>query len=131
MFFIFYFFFFKQKTAYEMRISDWSSDVCSSDLRFFRPGLSHPGYGVSQWSIAHSARGRTLGGAVHPTSGCGGNRTIAGASSITRVPAAGYGRYADPATPRRSEEHTSELQYLMRISYAVFCLKKKTKPQPH
>src|SRR3546814_12256921 len=31
---MFYFFFFKQKTAYEMRISDWSSDVCSSDLRF-------------------------------------------------------------------------------------------------
>src|SRR3546814_4675774 len=30
---VFYFFFFKQKTAYEMRISDWSSDVCSSDLR--------------------------------------------------------------------------------------------------
>src|SRR3546814_5674940 len=29
---VFYFFFFKQKTAYEMRISDWSSDVCSSDL---------------------------------------------------------------------------------------------------
>src|SRR3546814_8973170 len=32
------FFFFKQKTAYEMRISDWSSDVCSSDLRQNRPG---------------------------------------------------------------------------------------------
>src|SRR3546814_17921866 len=32
MFFLCYFFFFKQKTAYEMRISDWSSDVCSSDL---------------------------------------------------------------------------------------------------
>src|SRR3546814_1284491 len=31
-----YFFFFKQKTAYEMRISDWSSDVCSSDLRIRR-----------------------------------------------------------------------------------------------
>src|SRR3546814_18350637 len=31
--FCFFFFFFKQKTAYEMRISDWSSDVCSSDLR--------------------------------------------------------------------------------------------------
>src|SRR3546814_4204476 len=30
---VFFFFFFKQKTAYEMRISDWSSDVCSSDLR--------------------------------------------------------------------------------------------------
>src|SRR3546814_5638747 len=33
MFFWFFVFFFKQKTAYEMRISDWSSDVCSSDLR--------------------------------------------------------------------------------------------------
>src|SRR3546814_5753153 len=33
--FIIFFFFFKQKTAYEMRISDWSSDVCSSDLKFF------------------------------------------------------------------------------------------------
>src|SRR3546814_17072089 len=33
--FLFYFFFFKQKTAYEMRISDWSSDVCSSDLGYF------------------------------------------------------------------------------------------------
>src|SRR3546814_4720001 len=33
----FFFFFFKQKTAYEMRISDWSSDVCSSDLRRFAP----------------------------------------------------------------------------------------------
>src|SRR3546814_1306505 len=33
MYFSIYFFFFKQKTAYEMRISDWSSDVCSSDLR--------------------------------------------------------------------------------------------------
>src|SRR3546814_11200711 len=32
-----FFFFFKQKTAYEMRISDWSSDVCSSDLRGWRP----------------------------------------------------------------------------------------------
>src|SRR3546814_6540569 len=35
-FFILFFFFFKQKTAYEMRISDWSSDVCSSDLRAIR-----------------------------------------------------------------------------------------------
>src|SRR3546814_6369190 len=34
VFLLFYFFFFKQKTAYEMRISDWSSDVCSSDLVF-------------------------------------------------------------------------------------------------
>src|SRR3546814_4145350 len=34
-------FFFKQKTAYEMRISDWSSDVCSSDLRFDRPDVEY------------------------------------------------------------------------------------------
>src|SRR3546814_1123085 len=36
---LFFIFFFKQKTAYEMRISDWSSDVCSSDLR----AVQHPG----------------------------------------------------------------------------------------
>src|SRR3546814_6332851 len=36
------FFFFKQKTAYEMRISDWSSDVCSSDLRFYARRQSAP-----------------------------------------------------------------------------------------
>src|SRR3546814_5801389 len=35
-------FFFKQKTAYEMRISDWSSDVCSSDLRHFAAQLEAP-----------------------------------------------------------------------------------------
>src|SRR3546814_7310614 len=39
---LFFFFFFKQKTAYEMRISDWSSDVCSSDLRSSEPGASGP-----------------------------------------------------------------------------------------
>src|SRR3546814_12246591 len=38
-----YFFFFKQKTAYEMRISDWSSDVCSSDLRSPPSRLPNPG----------------------------------------------------------------------------------------
>src|SRR3546814_8872794 len=38
------FFFFKQKTAYEMRISDWSSDVCSSDLEIFGPVLCILGY---------------------------------------------------------------------------------------
>src|SRR3546814_7138688 len=41
-----YFFFFKQKTAYEMRISDWSSDVCSSDLiRYFGPSFIIENYG--------------------------------------------------------------------------------------
>src|SRR3546814_4493790 len=40
---LFVFFFFKQKTAYEMRISDWSSDVCSSDLRIFNEFDLFPG----------------------------------------------------------------------------------------
>src|SRR3546814_8716427 len=39
-----FFFFFKQKTAYEMRISDWSSDVCSSDLCVDLPGCFRHGY---------------------------------------------------------------------------------------
>src|SRR3546814_2598024 len=41
------------------------------------------------------------------------------------VPSQSYGTVPSPASQRRSEEHTSELQSLMRISYAVFCLKKK------
>src|SRR3546814_2412189 len=41
---IFIFFFIKQKTAYEMRISDWSSDVCSSDLGAYQPVIAHIGF---------------------------------------------------------------------------------------
>src|SRR3546814_1585016 len=92
------FFFFKQKTAYEMRISDWSSDVCSSDLH---------------WRCGHSRcnRGRTF----HS------GRIVAGRRDVPDVRMAGL----ETAPRLRSEEHTSELQSLMRISYAVFCLKKK------
>src|SRR3546814_8257002 len=50
-----FFFFFKQKTAYEMRISDWSSDVCSSDLARRRPGHHHRLAGLPDH------RGGTLG----------------------------------------------------------------------
>src|SRR3546814_5335526 len=45
---MFSFFFFKQKTAYEMRISDWSSDVCPSDLLAVELDLAHIGVGVGQ-----------------------------------------------------------------------------------
>src|SRR3546814_10302008 len=92
-------FLFKQKTAYEMRISDWSSDVCSSDLvigRIIAVIAIAVGIGIGIIIIIIGATG------IAPA--------IAGAGHVTII---------------RSEEHTSELQSLMRISYAVFCLKKK------
>src|SRR3546814_4884903 len=75
-----------------MRISDWSSDVCSSDLQ------------------SRLRRVRT------------------GVAFIPDCGVARRGKRADTRTEAdcgRSEEHTSEIQSLMRISYAVFCLKKK------
>src|SRR3546814_7705615 len=97
-------FFFNQKTAYEMRISDWSSDVCSSDLLAWRTRHG--------WSPRSNARLLSALRAFF------GHRVRQGQ------------RKDDPTAllepPKlRSEEHTSELQSLMRISYAVFCLKKK------
>src|SRR3546814_4279036 len=54
--YIFIFFFFKQKTAYEMRISDWSSDVCSSDLRGVEGGIAADERHVAQAEAEHAAR---------------------------------------------------------------------------
>src|SRR3546814_7691149 len=51
--FCFFFFFFKQKTAYEMRISDWSSDVCSSDLASFLVPMLDAAAGVHDLVRAH------------------------------------------------------------------------------
>src|SRR3546814_3604426 len=92
-----------------MRISDWSSDVCSSDL---------------------GARGRLDGGAGSAPAAMalgaaagGPHRHAEGGGALALFQAARMG--GEPAAPCRSEEHTSELQSLMRISYAVFCLKKK------
>src|SRR3546814_5463709 len=104
----FFFFFFKQKTAYEMRISDWSSDVCSSDLRL------HPAAGRRVFHLdAAAGRAVLLGHAF------GGNLEARRSRlDDDRISPFRGGR-------GRSEEHTSELQSLMRISYAVFCLKKK------
>src|SRR3546814_4392932 len=132
------FFFFKQKTAYEMRISDWSSDVCSSDLID----------AISQ-AVPLLARVYPNGDAdVNRFAACGGTQFVfrelldAGlmhADIATVVPGGMRAYYDEPrlaadgtldhapgiAASARSEEHTSELQSLMRISYAVFCLKKK------
>src|SRR3546814_7201080 len=114
------FFFFKQKTAYDMRISDWSSDVCSSDLRSF---IQH----VASRLEIEGHGGKRL---IEFVSQCRGHCTHRAQSGdvdqfglefleLELVLLFG-GEIAD-----RSEEHTSELQSLMRISYAVFCLKKK------
>src|SRR3546814_2317838 len=120
-----------------MRISDWSSDVCSSDLALSR---------ARRWSarpLVAAPRGdrrafrnrkvdhRQAGGSLP---GAGSRRQN---SKVGRLAQAVGGRAAgNPASQSlihldsecgslRSEEHTSELQSLMRISYAVFCLKKK------
>src|SRR3546814_6583175 len=123
-------FFFKQKTAYEMRISDWSSDVCSSDLLGRQARVERAGFDRLCFGVAGSDGGRQRFG---PEIGVlpilelclalvevGGDFGDAVAILV------------DPCLGRRgggfllrSEEHTSELQSLMRISYAVFCLKKK------
>src|SRR3546814_7368554 len=129
-----------------MRISCCSSDVCSSDLLGFGKGgffdrgphhrlgaaielvafgefhqLAHDGrFGVEIHRqirvvpIAADAEAlQLLALGIHPLLGIG--------------PAFGT-KFLDRNLVLRSEEHTSELQSLMRISYAVFCLKKKTRP---
>src|SRR3546814_3447178 len=108
-----FFFCFKQKTAYEMRISDWSSDVCSSDLRI--------GECVARHAI-HSSSANV----VSPPSRCP-ITTIGLSSQVTvHIPSSAWKMItARVSAAVRSEEHTSELQSLMRISYAVFCLKQK------
>src|SRR3546814_9911628 len=106
-----------------MRISDWSSDVCSSDLLFVVDAVRrHPVQHVAQWTQQHAALER---GAIH-----GRAAAIGDFHGVPVFGAAGFGlqldRHDHPGLAYRSEEHTSELQSLMRISYAVFCLKKKT-----
>src|SRR3546814_7014038 len=127
--FVCFFFFFKQKTAYEMRISDWSSDVCSSDLP---DHLGARDALLVQNVERRGKAGPVLRSARMPILGQVGEhrKQHEAAHEGKRVdqrqpvqPGVDGVRPADP--PMRSEEHTSELQSLMRISYAVFCLKKK------
>src|SRR3546814_4349588 len=109
-----YIFFFKQKTAYEVRISDWSSDVCSSDL--------------TTDARAHVATTGEKGGQCRHGAMRSGSVGIDDADrggESGRLSMRCVNRATGGWQPPRSEEHTSELQSLMRISYAVFCLKKK------
>src|SRR3546814_4213662 len=105
-----------------MRISDWSSDVCSSDLKVHlgvgqiaddrRRIVRLPVGGVGD----RIAERREWLDAVETGHDHGDQGHCAGAANRVVVNVGGAGR---------SEEHTSELQSLMRISYAVFCLKNK------
>src|SRR3546814_2115989 len=130
------FFLFKQKTAYELRISDWSSDVCSSDLsrRNARPHATITAViGLQQCAGLPAACCRGVGKGESPSPFafqgpwiCAASfETSRGQSWATSRPS------SRPPRRRRSEEHTSELQSLMRISYAVFCLKKKKHNRQH
>src|SRR3546814_8655355 len=107
-----------------MRISDWSSDVCSSDLLV----IAATGLINSQMIVGAENLGRSLSSPY-------GQLLLAKLALFAlmlALAAANRWRLTPAlaaAAGDRSEEHTSELQSLMRISYAVFCLKKKKKNQ--
>src|SRR3546814_2034838 len=107
-----------------MRISDWSSDVCSSDLVDLAPRRGHQ----RSADLAQLDRGR-LQQAELPEEILLHRRARVH-DHVHGADVAGVHedfRHRQPPVHRmeRSEEHTSELQSLMRISYAVFCMKKK------
>src|SRR3546814_9579452 len=89
-----------------MRISDWSSDVCSSDLPRHHLVLDGGRHELSDNAAEH--------------------RDLLDQPARDRLQRdIGHQEHRLDPVVERSEEHTSELQSLMRISYAVFCLKKK------
>src|SRR3546814_5832729 len=110
-----------------MRISDWSSDVCSSDLELrhrrerHQPIRGQRGIAAADTVVAVGHRREAPDGdATDPQHRRGD------VAAVALRPAAAQQRWHHQVIADRSEEHTSELQSLMRISYAVFCLKKKT-----
>src|SRR3546814_8942113 len=128
-----------------MRISDWSSDVCSSDLAeppakvivnartgtvvingAVRVGTAAVSHGKLTVSIKESPM------VVQPAPFSRGQTAIEPSSEIEVSENYGPAFLMNPnasLSELRSEEHTSELQSLMRISYAVFCLKQKKQTQ--
>src|SRR3546814_6033109 len=120
-----------------MRISDWSSDVCSSDLymscapkdggRAANPAHVKLADGT-EFEIDHGAV--TIAAITSCTNTSNPSVMIGAALLAKKAVEKGLQRKPWVKTTlapgsKRSEEHTSELQSLMRISYAVFCLKKK------
>src|SRR3546814_9802306 len=154
---MFLFFFFKQNTAYARRISDWSSDVCSSDLVFERERIL-PYTPAQIWAVLADFENhrvwnpyvRIKAFQIDPVTLRYELRMDPQKPKFLEVAASLLAAYPErlltidvrpsfllkfedsyalsPAPGgTRSEEHTSELQSLMRNSYAVFCLKKTTK----
>src|SRR3546814_7251223 len=105
-----------------MRISDWSSDVCSSDLLRNRKALASDTLKIARHQKGPNMQTSTYKPRIPemnlyvPTPGTLIRNHIRQGSAVVGLP-----------RNDRSEEHTSELQSLMRISYAVFCFKKKKK----
>src|SRR3546814_7891289 len=123
---LFFVFVFKQKTANELRISAWSSDVCSSDLHASSSGdrayAEHDPQG--RHALVDPFHGRQVRAVTHhhpPDLG----RVRPAAAPVRDIQAVHRSAICRQGAGHRSEEHTSELQSLMRISYAVFRLKKK------
>src|SRR3546814_8885604 len=110
-----------------MRISDWSSDVCSSDLLAVAAIVAV--VGIRRLIVGRWARGQLLLGHRDQLLLFFRRVLVLDAKTVA-LDDARRGLVANQRITlllalRRSEEHTSELQSLMRISYAVFCLKKK------
>src|SRR3546814_8205842 len=104
-----------------MRISDWSSDVCSSDLsraNCVMRGSCRGSTGTQEIPVQRirATFSRISASEADATRGCGSRS---------------HDKRLCRSCTFRSEEHTSELQSLMRISYAVFCLKKKNPNHSH
>src|SRR3546814_1971387 len=109
-----------------MRISDWSSDVCSSDLSEVPAWKSQSSVAstLCQWDFCPASSRNNIAVAVPRAPSGDSTRQVS-----RYQPPSGWGcrsslRISSEASLIRSEEHTSELQALMRISYAVFCLQK-------
>src|SRR3546814_6032403 len=115
-----------------MRISDWSSDVCSSDLELVVACPERLPCRQSKGAVLSLRCRKEKNGAS-----TGSAQTEDGRSAVDEFEKVGVeavllgdgeavaAAFIDLEHRLRSEEHTSELQSLMRISYAVFCLKKK------
>src|SRR3546814_4503900 len=111
-----------------MRISDWSSDVCSSDLADDEVRRHLAGERCAD--LFHLRLDDGVAGLPHQRPAAGsGNAVEQRLAALHVADDGGAGVPLQHVTRQerqdRSEEHTSELQSLMRISYAVFCLKKK------